>query len=46
MRDGSRDEAMLIAWRVGDKRQYQSATARQSSALSNHLIRIRYTLAG
>ena len=42
MRVGSRDKAMLSALRVGDKRQYQSATARHSSALPNHLIGIRY----
>ena len=31
---GSRFEAMLSAWRVGDKRQFQPATARQYSALA------------
>jgi hypothetical protein len=43
---GSRDEAMLSAWRVGDKRRFRPATARQSSALPKHLIRIRYSLTG
>ena len=44
MRVGSRDGAMLSAWRVGDKRQFQPATARQPSALPNRLIIIRYSL--
>jgi hypothetical protein len=42
MRLGSHDKPMLSALRAGDKRQFQPSAVRHVSALSNHLIIIRY----